>query len=346
DVNMEIDASPPALGASRIIGGILHGKAYGNVSNHADYPRVHPGNIPFGNAQVDYKIFAYLVYDDPVKVNVTVDPSLHPNTMFRISTVPPLESVVVLKKVANRLESVITAHVFVQSNLSGLWQWNLLGRYEHVLQDNEDLEYNENNECHVLFCLPQTPSFALGSYPPGSSYPSSTHLSEVHSCADTSVSLSGPKRTRVDEELLHKLKAAGLTINHSLCYDMNPTLQVMYQRYIHIHEIQAKISDMVSERVWPRELGKSLNQTDIIGLFVAKTTWHNSYAKLFPVAEGCEDMRAWLEGDGVKSDLEVWGVVKSKYTVGDLAEWVKGLKGKKKPAVKKSMKGKEKEKEK
>ena len=40
--------------------------------------------------------------------------------------------------------------------------------------------------------------------------------------------------------LLHKLKAAGLTINHFLCYDANPPLQVMYQHYAHINQIQKK----------------------------------------------------------------------------------------------------------
>ncbi|KAF8815378.1 hypothetical protein BYT27DRAFT_7225430 [Phlegmacium glaucopus] len=215
------------------------------------------------------------IYDDPVKVNVTVDPLLCPNTMFHISTVPPLESVVVLKK-----------------------------------------------------CLPQAPSFSTGSsYPPESSYPSSIHLSESHSCPDTPTPLSGLKCTWVDEELLYKLKTTGLIIDHSLCYDTNPTLQVMYQHYIHIHEIHAKISDIVNKILWPRELGKSPNETHIIGLFVAKTTWHNSYVQLFPVAEGCEDMRGWLGGDIIKSDLEI------------------KEEDKKKSAVKKSVKEKEKEKE-
>ena len=43
------------------------------------------------------------------------------------------------------------AHVFLQSDISGTWLWNLLGRYDHVLQSNKDLECNEKNECHILF---------------------------------------------------------------------------------------------------------------------------------------------------------------------------------------------------
>ena len=287
------------------------------------------------------------------------------------------------------------AHVFLQSNLSGTWQWNLMGHYDNALLDNESLEVNNNNECHILFvsfiigiycfhflilhskCLPNNSLFSLGS-----SYPPSTHISssmsrsavsescsgsmsryafsESHSHPDTSRSRpdtpmdvsvpSGAKRT-IDENLLRRLKTAGLQINESLCYDTSPGLQVMYQRYIHIHKIQAQVADMIAERKWPADVGKYPNKTEIIGLFVAKTTWHNSYAKLFPTAEGYEDMLAWLEGDpNSKSDLELWGVTKLKYTLVDLEEWLKKQKGKKvvksmtKSAAKPAKGAKEKEK--
>ena len=67
-------------------------------------------------------------------------------------------------------------------------------------------------------------------------------LSESHSrsCPDTpmDVSITSGSKHSIDENLLGRLKAAGLTINESLCYDTNPTVQVMYQRYTHIFEIQ------------------------------------------------------------------------------------------------------------
>jgi hypothetical protein len=101
--------STPAFGSSHTTGGILHGKVYGNTLNHADFPKATSGEDFFtGNAPVAYKIFSYVVYSDLVKFNVTPDPSLHPNLAFRLSTVPPLESAVVLKKVSARLESVIS----------------------------------------------------------------------------------------------------------------------------------------------------------------------------------------------------------------------------------------------
>jgi hypothetical protein len=285
----------------------------------------------------------------------------------------------------NLLTIFEAAYVFAQSNLSGSWQWNLLGRFETALADNESLESNESNECHVLFvsfiiiiycfhflifylfvkCLPKSPSFSSGS-----SYPPSTHVSESrsasmsryalseshsHSRPDTPMDVSVPSGSgrTIDENLLGRLKAAGLTINESLCYDTNPTLQVMYQRYTHIHDIQAQIADMVAEHKWLTKFGKYPNKTEIIGLFVAKTTWHNSYAKVFPMVDSYEHMLAWLEGDpDAKSDLDLWGVTKSKYSIADLGEWLKKQKGKKvvksvtKFAVKSAKGAKEKEKEK
>jgi hypothetical protein len=178
-------------------------------------------------------------------------------------------------------------------------------------------------------------------------------FSESHSHPETSRSRpdtpmdvvpSGDKRT-IDEKLLRKLKTAGVPVNESLCYDTSPSLQVMYQCYLHIHEIQGQIADMVAECKWPADIGKYPNKTEIISLFVAKTTWHNSYAKLFPTAEGYEDMLAWLEGDSdSKSDLELWGVTKMKYSLTDLGEWLKKQKGKKVVKAKSTKGAKEKEK--
>ena len=96
------------------------------------------------------------------------------------------------------------AHVFLQSNLSGTWQWNLMGHYDNALLDNESLEVNNNNECHILFvsfiigiycfhfynlhlkCLPNNSLFSMGS-----SYPPSSHISGSMSHSAVSESCSG-----------------------------------------------------------------------------------------------------------------------------------------------------------
>jgi len=93
---------------------------------------------------------------------------------------------------------------------------------------------------------------------------------------------------------------------------------------------------MVNNRTWPKVLGKAPNQTEVVLLFVAKTTWHEIYARVFPLVDGYEDMQAWLEEDANrKSDLQVWKDIKLKYTIRDLEDWLKNQKGKKpKPAIK------------
>lgn len=97
--------SPPAMGSSRSTGGILRGRAYGNTLNHADFPTIT--NIPqAGNQQVVFKVFAYLIYSDPVTVDVVPDPSIRHNVSFTVSTIPPLDCAFVLKRIADRLDSV------------------------------------------------------------------------------------------------------------------------------------------------------------------------------------------------------------------------------------------------
>ena len=86
----------------------MRGRALGNALNHADFSKASSADVFYaGSAQVNYKIYAYLVYSDPVKFNVIPDPALPATTIFCISTIPPLESILVLKKVANWLDSVI-----------------------------------------------------------------------------------------------------------------------------------------------------------------------------------------------------------------------------------------------
>jgi hypothetical protein len=156
--------SPPAMGSSRSTGGILRGRAYGNNLNHADFPEI-TDIPPSVNQQVMFKVFAYLIYCDPVTVNVVPDSSLHHNVSFIVSTIPPLDCALVLKRlliVLNLLNVSYNifilpiahyfkaAHIFTQSNISGTCLWNLLGPYPRVLGREEVLEYNSANECHIL----------------------------------------------------------------------------------------------------------------------------------------------------------------------------------------------------
>ena len=194
--------------------------------------------------------------------------------------------------------------------------------------------YNFYNFLIYLQCLPERQAF----FSTGSSYPPSTLASGSHAISEPqsqseiptkgSVLTSGSKRSSVNDELLRQLKLAGLTVNEALCYGTNPPLSVMYQRFLHVNDLNDRIRDIVADGKWPLGLGKPPNQTEVISLFVSKTTWHDVYAKVFPVAERFDDMQAWLTGNSDrKSDIEIWGEVKLKYTMGDLKGWIKQRSG-------------------
>ena len=97
--------SPPAMGSSRSTGGIFRGRAHGNNLNYADFPKIT--DIPqAGNQEIVFKVFAYIIYADPITVDVIPDSSVCHNVSFIVSTVPPLECAMVLKRIADRLDSV------------------------------------------------------------------------------------------------------------------------------------------------------------------------------------------------------------------------------------------------
>lgn len=153
------------------------------------------------------------------------------------------------------------------------------------------------------------------------------------------------RSSRVDEDLLAKLELAGFEIDHALCFDKNPTLRVIYKRYTVANNLMTEVEKMVNAREWSRDLGKPPNQTEIISLFVAKTTWYQSYVKVLSrLADDYKDMIAWLKEDSdSKPDLELWegvGIGRSQYTLGDLEDWL-DLQEKKK--LKPTKKGKAKE---
>jgi hypothetical protein len=134
------------------------------------------------------------------------------------------------------------------------------------------------------------------------------------------------RSSRVNEDLLAKLESAGFEIDHAICFDKNPTLQVIYKRYTVANNIMTEVDKMVNARKWPRELGKPPNQAEIIGLFVAKTTWYKSYVKVLNrLDDDHKDMKAWLQEDpDSEPDLELWegvDVGRSQYTLNDLADW-------------------------
>jgi len=46
---MDFEGSPPPFGSSHMTGAVLRGQAYGNVLNHADFPKLGSGGVPLTN---------------------------------------------------------------------------------------------------------------------------------------------------------------------------------------------------------------------------------------------------------------------------------------------------------
>jgi len=108
----------------------------------------------------------------------------------------------------------------------------------------------------------------------------------------------------------------------------------MYQRYCSANEIYNKVGKMKDNKTWN---GAVPSQTEIINLFVAKSTWYKQYSNRIPAAERHEDMRAWLaEEPDCVDDEELWGEKKVKYTIVELEKWLDLKDGVKKKVVKKA----------
>ncbi len=145
-----------------------------------------------------------------------------------------------------------------------------------------------------------------------------------------------PREHQLNPKHLKYLAKNGVEFDLALCQNIDkPTLQVLYQRYCTVNNICHQVDKMRKDRSWK---GTTLTKTQIIVLFVAKTTWHDLYCKQMPSAEKQEDMQAWLtEEKDALSDAELWGDIKDHYTLKDLDNWLKQKSGKKAKVVKKAV---------
>lgn len=155
------------------------------------------------------------------------------------------------------------------------------------------------------------------------------------------------KERQLNPNHLKRLARNQIEFDRDLCQNIEkPTLQILYQRYCAVNDIHRQVDEMIKGRTWK---GPSITKTEVVTLFVAKTTWHNFYRVQMPAAEKQDDMRAWLtEADEGPSDVDLWGEARDHYTLRDLDSWLKEKVGKKGKVVKNVTgkgKGKGKEKE-
>ena len=97
-------------------------------------------------------------------------------------------------------------------------------------------------------------------------------------------------------------------------------IRVAYSKYKAYLQASQTLTGMVTDGSWP---GKKPSATDLIEVFVSKSMWFSHYKPGFSKVADYPDMVEWLEGgDEIKSDLEVWGVEKSAYSLLDLKKFV------------------------
>jgi hypothetical protein len=167
----------------------------------------------------------------------------------------------------------------------------------------------------------------------GNSHPNSHSNSPSESEASDAPKV---KEHQINAKHLKCLARNGVEFDLALCQNIDkPTLQMLYQRYCTVNNICCQVDKMRKEKSWK---GATLTKSEIIKLFVAKTTWHNYYHVQMPSAEKQEDMRAWITGEmDAPSDADIWGGVKDHYTLKDLDKWLEQKVGKKPQVVNKGM---------
>jgi len=162
-----------------------------------------------------------------------------------------------------------------------------------------------------------------------------SHFNSRHeSPAESDSEPLNPKERQLNPKHMKCLTKNQIEFDLELCQNIDkPTLQLLYQRYCAVNNIHRQVDQMTKDRTWK---GVSITKTEIIGLFVAKTTWHKSYRTQMPAAETHNNMRAWLtEAEDAPSDADLWGDAKDHYTLKDLDDWLKKKAGKKAKVVKK-----------
>ncbi|TFK36080.1 hypothetical protein BDQ12DRAFT_725381 [Crucibulum laeve] len=200
----------------------------------------------------------------------------------------------------------------------------------HLVQQDQDIiTWDSMDGTPVLLVLCSTSDSIQVENPSGS-----TGTSQVSELAMLQTSLAASDQSdplKIPKQDLIAL----LSIPHfvrTICQDIS--LTEAYQKYKHYHLAIAELSKQVKAGNWPAAY-KAATHTDVVELFVSKTSWYDYYKPNFPKVSKFPLMEEWLENEEDRPDDEdVWGFKKTTYTFVDLAQWLdingKKTKGKKK----------------
>jgi hypothetical protein len=146
--------------------------------------------------------------------------------------------------------------------------------------------------------------------------------------AQTAVQSTGSSRSRTrpsaNDPFRDELIAA-LDIPSTLTDRPSGTIDVReaWAKYKGVNAARSLLYRMRADGTW--SLRKPASD-EIVELFVSKTSWHDNYTKLFPLAEQYPLLMSWLEQDKeAPSNTSLFGVEKAAYSFSDLREVLKSL---------------------
>ena len=87
-------------------------------------------------------------------------------------------------------------------------------------------------------------------------------------------------------------------------------LRMAYAKYLAIHDVDKRLAKMRTDRTWTQKS----TFTDIIQVFMSKTVYHRSSAKIFPLAPRYPLMEKWLlNTEDAPTNDQVWKGKKQTY---------------------------------
>jgi len=117
-----------------------------------------------------------------------------------------------------------------------------------------------------------------------------------------------------------------LNINPQYTERARQGLRFAWGRYLECSAAIQRAKTMFDAGNWPTDI-PSFGEYLIVDVFIGKTTWYNTYVKIFEPIDTIStysNMKAWLDDDNVDDDEteDIWGILHSSYTMEDLREWL------------------------
>ncbi|KAM6491162.1 hypothetical protein JOM56_013401 [Amanita muscaria] len=296
---------PPPHGSSRVTGGILRGRAVGNVLNLPDAPDFLDDVIP--------EVGTVKLYSDLSQHPSTHRPVLTMKTKMMSSLKPILEKLVNrYSPISSEYSIIISIIVFLMSLLEYRiyvhedGHWSVKGEFKNALEEDEDVIWvrERDNKMMLSICAEGKDSLDV---------PSTSHVPGLGaSFAPVSVAVGKGQLSKT--ELI-----AALNIPEQLTnYVKNPGLRLNYAKYKACLTAQDTLARKMKDGSWP-EGAKKPTATEIVELFMSKSYWHKYITAAFHDISHYPLIKDWLEDlENVPLDEDVWGGVQTSYGFTDL----------------------------